>query len=92
MGVILQGELSTADGLIGELSALDTLSGSLSSSIIYDPYTGSYDIKPKFTAQVLETQDKLMEQDLVVDAIYVSETTNPQGGLTVYIGGEFING
>ncbi len=51
-------------------------------------YTGSYEIDPLKTAQVLPTKDKLMIDDLTVLGIYYYEVTNAQGGYTVTIGRE----
>ena len=50
-------------------------------------YTGDYVVDPTFETQTLETQNKLMDNDVVVNPIEVSRTTNPSGGTTVYIGG-----
>lgn len=55
-------------------------------------YGGPYEIDPLFTDQTLATADKIMEDDVTVNAIMVSYVSNPQGGETAYIGGEFING
>lgn len=55
-----------------------------------EPYTGEYTIDPLFTAVVLPTNQKRMTGDVTVNAIYLAETSNPAGGNTVYIGGEFI--
>ena len=51
-------------------------------------YTGSYEVDPSFELQTLETSGKQMTDDVDVNAIEVSTTTNPAGGNTVYIGGE----
>ena len=50
-------------------------------------YGGPYNVKPSFEDQTLYTRDKLMLEDVTVDAISVSRVTNPAGGKTVYIGG-----
>lgn len=55
-------------------------------------YAGPYAVDPLFTGQTLQTNGKRMTDDLTVEPIYVSDTQNPAGGITVYIGGEFING
>ena len=52
-----------------------------------DGYEGPYSVTPQFEDQVLETKDKLMLDDVTVDAIAVSSVSNPAGGRTVYIGG-----
>ena len=55
------------------------------------PYTGSYTVIPTFSEQILETKNKRMTDDVSVHAIEVQRAGNPQGGLTVYIGG-ILNG
>jgi hypothetical protein len=52
-------------------------------------YTGTYEVIPQAWQDVsLETAGKKMEQDVTVHKIPYYETSNPQGGMTVYIGGE----
>lgn len=53
----------------------------------FDPYTGSYEVTPKTTAQTLPTANKIMTSDLTVKGIPVTEETNASGGTTVTIGG-----
>ena len=55
-------------------------------------YDGEYDVVPSFDTQKLETEGKVMRDDVTVEPITVSRTTNPAGGNTVYIGGIIING
>lgn len=53
----------------------------------YPPYTGSYHIIPAlYWQQRLETYGKSMTDDVLVDAIKFTETSNPQGGRTIVIG------
>lgn len=49
-------------------------------------FEGPYEVKPKVIEQVLETNEKVMEDDVTVFAIPIYEVTNPQGGKTVTIG------
>lgn len=69
----------------------DSVSFDISENIVvketHPHYDGSYTIDPRFSAQELETADKVMGENLVVNAIEVSRTTNTAGGKTVYIGG-----
>lgn len=51
-------------------------------------YEGEYDVIPTFNLQTLDTNGKLMTDDVSVYAIPVSEVENLAGGYTVYIGGE----
>lgn len=53
-----------------------------------DPYTGSYTVIPKTDAQTLPTAQKFMADDVSVLAIPYFETSNTDGGETVYIGTE----
>ena len=50
-------------------------------------YDGPYEVSPTFEDQILHTEKKYMEDNVIVDAIEVSRTSNPSGGKTVYIGG-----
>lgn len=54
-----------------------------------DKYTGQYEVDPTFETQTLETAKKYLSQNVIVNAIAVSEVSNPFGGKTVYIGGIF---
>lgn len=57
--------------------------------IVGDVYDGPYIVTPMpFQEQVLETQAKIMEQNVHVKEIPYFETTNIQNGYTVYIGSE----
>ncbi len=49
-------------------------------------YDGSYEVTPRVYAQSLDTDGKLMEDDVTVHEIPVTRTSNRQGGLTVLIG------
>lgn len=50
-------------------------------------YSGAYEVTPSFEEQTLPTAHKTLVEDVTVHAIEVSRTTNPSGGITVYIGG-----
>lgn len=53
----------------------------------YPPYEGSYHIVPAlYWQQRLETYGRSMTDDVLVDAIPFTETSNPQGGKTIVIG------
>jgi len=49
-------------------------------------YGGPYEVTPRLYAQSLDTEGKLMTDDVDVYEIPISRTTNPTGGLTVLIG------
>lgn len=50
-------------------------------------FEGPYDCTPTFEDIVLPTENKWMTGDMVFRAIPVLEVSNPQGGITVTIGG-----
>lgn len=52
----------------------------------HQTYTGDYEVTPRLYAQSLDTDGKLMQDDVTVYEIPVTRTTNPTGGLTVLIG------
>ena len=59
----------------------------------YPEYTGPFTVIPKIaTAQILETAQKTVLQDIEVTKIPVHTTTNPAGGNTVFIGGDISYG
>lgn len=51
-----------------------------------DTYEGSYQVTPTLNDQTLETEGKVMRDDLTVYAIPISRVSNPYDGITVLIG------
>lgn len=49
-------------------------------------YEGSYEVTPMVNGQILDTNNKMMVQDLQIMDIPYSEVINPSGGKTVTIG------
>jgi hypothetical protein len=49
-------------------------------------YTGDYTVTPTFNIQKLLTKDRLMNDDVTVYSIPLSEVTNPQDGITITVG------
>lgn len=50
-------------------------------------YSGAYTVEPDFTEQILATKDKILVDNVTVNAIEVQRVSNAAGGKTVYIGG-----
>ena len=50
-------------------------------------YPGPFEVVPIFEDVVLDTNGKLMKNNVIVREIYVGRVTNPAGGKTVTIGG-----
>ena len=84
----LIGKLKSSGQLSGFLSAQKGISGLLTipSAVGVELYDGSYEVTPRLYSQYLDTDGKLMEDDVTVYEIPISRTTNPTGGLTVLIG------
>lgn len=86
----MNGEI-VGNGLVGNLSG----TGSITAVLDYVPsstttYEGSYTITPSIEEQTLETENKLMVNDLVIEAIPNLRVPNDYGN-TIYIGSD-ING
>lgn len=90
---VLKGTLSGEQYLKGKIQAGGSLKGkfSFASGCGHEPYDGDYVVDPKFATQVLETENKLLLENVEVNPIEVSRVSNLSGGTTVYIGG-IING
>ena len=84
----LTGKLKGSGTISGFLSASKGISGLLTipSAVGVDIYDGSYEVTPRLYAQSLDTDGKLMDDDVTVHEIPVTRTSNPQGGQTVLIG------
>ena len=53
----------------------------------HPPFEGPYEYTPVFEDIIVPAQDKWMLHDVTFRAIPVLEVSNPQGGITVTIGG-----
>ena len=84
----LTGSVSVGATLTGFIRGPAQLTGSLQipSAVDVTPYDGPYEVTPRVYAQYLDTDHKLMEDDVTVHEIPVTRTSNLQGGLTVLIG------
>lgn len=51
-----------------------------------DVYDGNYNVIPRVYQQTLETKDKLMLDDVIVEVIPLSKVINIKNGYTVTIG------
>lgn len=53
-----------------------------------DPYEGEYSVTPRTEQQTIPTKDKVMLEDVTVQAIPFYNVSNNSGGSTVYIAKE----
>lgn len=51
-------------------------------------YNGDYEVTPKTIQQVMQTRNRIMDNDVIINKIPYFETGNNFGGNTVYIGSE----
>lgn len=52
----------------------------------YEVYEGSYIVTPSVSKQILDTANKLMKSDVIIEEIPYAEVGNNSGGKTVTIG------
>ena len=78
---------------IGKVTQIGKLSISVEGGGGYAPvYKGEYEVIPKTDeSTILQTKGMQLTKNVTVTKIPYWETTNPQGGETVYIGGD-LNG
>lgn len=86
----LIGELTPRGSLAGELTPKTRIIGTLAlGARVNEVYEGPYYVVPRaYDDIVLDTQDKLMTEDVTVSAVPYYETSNLSGGFTVYIARE----
>ena len=72
-------ELQAILNAVNELPSADTME--------YEVYQGPYAVTPAVSSQTLNTSNKLMQSDVLVEKIPYSEVTNNSGGVTATIGG-----
>ena len=63
------------------------IAGGLNNPTSLPNYEGSYDIVPKTEEQTLETKNKILRDNMLIESIPYYETSN-QYGETIYIGSE----
>ena len=51
-------------------------------------YTGDYEVTPKVEKQTMPTKDKILINDMTIEAIPFYNVSNTSGGSTVFIGSE----
>lgn len=71
----LKGTLSSGALISGVLKKKQNLSGDLYKNSEYSYYTGPYEVFPDMEPQVLNTQDKAMNRNVVVQGIQIGLAT-----------------
>lgn len=83
----LIGHIRPVASIKGHLTGAQRLIGHFSMIKAYEDYTESYDIVPKIDQQVLQTFDKHMLNDVIVEGIPYYCVENEFNGETFIIGG-----
>ena len=85
----IEADISPISEIQADLSSISDISSTITLPEVVDglPYTGEYNVIPDFELQTLGTKNRRLKDDVTVEAIHVSRTSNPSGGTTVYIGG-----
>ena len=65
---------------------LDQMPSEIAGILTAEPYEGEYIITPTVDGQTMATKNKLMTNDVTIEAIPYAEVTNNSGGTTVSIG------
>ena len=84
--VTVSGLNTQVDVTLGEGNQTITADIGAYTIIDHEHYVGGYEVTPTSSQQTLDTDNKVLAEDVVVKAIPYYETTNPSG-TTVYIGG-----
>ena len=87
----VSGKISGGGKMSGSISSAGTIGGAIIAGSLWDVYSGAYKITPKTGEEVvLETAKKYLEQNIKVLKVPFYQTSNEQGGTTIYIGDEVI--
>lgn len=82
--------VNTANSITLRLTSKNKINLSIGTSFkgedSHEHYQGSYTVNPKVTSQQMLTDDKIMDNNVTINAIYYNAVENPQGGQTVQIG------
>lgn len=89
--IVIEGEVSLSSTIEGEMAMTSVIDGEIDKVFFVDVshpvYDGEYIVTPLVNSQViLDTNGKLMEDDVTVLKVPYLETANPSGGNTAYIG------
>ena len=89
--IVIEGEVSLSSTIEGEMAMTSVIEGEIDKILYVDTshnvYEGDYIVTPLVNNEVvLETNGKLMEDDVTVLRVPYLETANPSGGNTAFIG------
>lgn len=84
----IRGRVSGVGGVKAQVGTVGQVGGTVTLPSIaqQDPYDGPYTVTPRISEQTLATAHKSMSDDVVVNGIPVTYTSNVYDGRTVVIG------
>ena len=89
--VVFKAQLHSVEQIKAKLHSFEIIKGTLTLPEYIEPewkhYEGPYRAIPKWNDQILETNKKVMDDDVTVEKIPTFKTENIGGGYTVVIGG-----
>lgn len=90
--VVIDGEVSLLnqiEGIVDLNAEVDGEVGVVTKVVEHDlpAYTGAIIVNPDFNGTVLETAQKSVLSNIIINPIQVESVSNTTGGRTVYIGG-----
>lgn len=83
----LRGQINRIESLTGHIRSEGQLHAGISNEIPEYAYEGEYEVIPKVVEQKLQTNARLLLDDVTVRKIPKESVSNEAGGYTVTIGG-----
>lgn len=81
----LYGSVITKQHINGSVVLKQSVQGVVSLPFSANRYTGKYEVTPTIEGEVLETANKIMDDNVTIHAIPYQEVPNLQGGKTITI-------
>ena len=81
----LYGSVIQKQNISGSIVLKQSVNGVLALPYGGKRYEGKYEVTPSIDGEVLETANKMMIDDVTINAIPYQDVTNPQGGRTITI-------
>ena len=81
----LYGSVIRKQNISGSIVLKKSISGVVSLPYSINRYEGEYVITPTIDGQTLETANKMLIDDVTINAIPYQDVSNPQGGRTITI-------
>lgn len=83
----IKGQIKTKIRITGAITPSASLTGHVALPTGFESYNGSYNAIPTIDKQIMNTKNKMMTNDFVIEGIPFYEVSNAEGGETFIIGG-----